>query len=643
MQIPDSGLNKKKILIVTQYFWPENFRINEVVKFLRKKNHAVTVLTGKPNYPTGILDKNYSKNPKRFNNFYGAKVIRVPIVLRKNSTVFNLFINYLSFNISSILFSYHKLKNKNFDFIITHATSPVTVALTSLFYKKISKAKHIIWVLDLWPEIVFELKIIKNKYIYYFLRKVVNFIYDNSDLILAQSVSFKKYIAAQIYKSNIERIKLFYSWGDILPIKKKIFSNKKKFNIVFTGNIGEAQNFQLILNIVNKLKNHHNIHFTMVGSGRNETNIIKKSTDMKLTNVTFVSQVPFNKIKDYLINADALLLPLNSGKIISFTIPGKFQTYLCAGKPIIGLIGGDAKNIINSHNLGFASESQNPVFWKNKILKMANLSKNQKENIRKNAIYFSNKFFNKNKILNSFNSYFGDKIFYKNNNIRLVTSCNFYNFNNNFILSGLNLAFIGSLAKKQLFIHKNMYHWPDGLFQKRFFEKNVNKISGRNLLSNIILPRIIKKIYILGNASKKQIDYVTARFKKPVEHIDLPYSNSVYDIFLSKNIPKHFQKTDLIILTLPTPKQEQLANLLSEGDHYKIICIGGALAMVVGDEKPVPIYLENILGVEAIWRLRSDTYRRSIRLISTLIFYIIGELFGSFKEIRGYVLNDKKN
>ena len=229
MQIPDSGLkNKKKILIVSQYFWPENFRINEAVKFLRKKKHDVTVLTGKPNYPYGVLDKEFVKNPNKYNNFYGAKVIRVPIVLRKKSTKFNLFINYLSFNINSIFFSYFKLKKKKFDFIITFATSPVTVALTSIFYKKIFKSKHIIWVLDLWPEIIFELKIIKNKLIYYFLKKIVNYIYSKSDLILAQSHSFKKYITSEIYKSNLERIKIFNSWSEIPFINNKFNSNKKK-------------------------------------------------------------------------------------------------------------------------------------------------------------------------------------------------------------------------------------------------------------------------------------------------------------------------------------------------------------------------------------------------------------------------------
>lgn len=643
MQIPDSGLkNKKKILIVSQYFWPENFRINEAVKFLKKKRHDVTVLTGKPNYPYGVLDKEFVKNPNKYNNFYGAKIIRVPIVLRKKSTKFNLFINYLSFNINSIFFSYFKLKKNKFDFIITFATSPVTVALTSIFYKKIFKSKHIIWVLDLWPEIIFELKIIKNNLIYYLLKKIVNYIYSKSDLILAQSHSFKKYITSEIYKSNLERIKIFNSWSEIPFINNKFDHNKKKkYNIFFTGNIGEAQNFDLVLKVIRQLKNHHKIHFTIVGSGRNELSILQKSRNMKLTNITFVKQVSIKKIKAYFKFADALLLSLSPGKIISSTIPGKFQTYLSAGKPIIGLIDGETKNIINSCNLGFASESQNAIFWRKKIIEIVNLSKIQKETIKKNAMHLCNQVFNKNRILNLLNRYLEDKTIYKENlNIRLITSCNLYNLNNNFILSGLNLAFIGTLAQKQLFIHKDMYHWPDGLFQKRFFNTKVKKISGRSLLRQLVIPRIVKKIYILGNASKRQIDYLVSRFNKPVEHISLPFSESVYDIFLTKKLLKSFKKTDLIFITLPTPKQEHLANLLSQYENYKIICIGGALSMVVGDEKPVPLYLENVLGAEAIWRLKNDTYRRSVRLITTLIYYLSGELFGSFRRIKGYVVNE---
>jgi glycosyltransferase involved in cell wall biosynthesis len=569
MQTPNFGLkDKKKILVVTQYFWPENFRINEIVRFLKKKKYNVTVLTGQPNYPEGVLNLEYQKDPNNFNNFYGAKIIRVPIILRKKSTKFNLFVNYISFNLNSLLFSYFKLRKQKFDFIITFATSPVTVALTSVFYKKIFKSKHILWVLDLWPEIIFELKIIKNKLLYFFLKKIVNYIYEKSDLILAQSTSFKKHITSQIYKSNLERIKVFNSWTEIPFIKSRFNFNKKKiYKIYFAGNIGEAQNFDLVLGVIKQLKKHPTIHFTLVGSGRNELNILEKSKNMGLTNISFVKQVSLEKIKEFYKSADALLISLNSSKIISSTIPGKFQTYLSAGKPIIGLIGGETKDIINYYKLGFASESQNVFFWEKKILKVVNFSKTKRKEISKRAKYLCNKIFNKKKILNSLHSYLTDNNLYKENlNIKLITSNNLYNLNNNFILSGLNLAFIGTLAQKQLFIHKNMYHWPDGLFQRRFFKTKVIKISGRTLLRELIIPKIIKKIHILGNASTKQIDYIATRFGKPVQHTPLPFFNSAYDIFLSNKFPKTFNKTDLIFITLPTPKQEHLANLLSQNN-----------------------------------------------------------------------------
>ena len=163
MQIPKSGSrNKKKVLIISQYFWPENFRINEIVKFLRSKNYYVTVITGLPNYPNGKLFKEFSQNTEYFSKYCGAEIIRVPIILRERSTKINLFLNYLSFNFSSIFFSFFKIRKRKYDIIFTFGTSPVTVSLTSIFYRNYFKAKHVLWLLDVWPEIIFELKILKN-------------------------------------------------------------------------------------------------------------------------------------------------------------------------------------------------------------------------------------------------------------------------------------------------------------------------------------------------------------------------------------------------------------------------------------------------------------------------------------------------
>ena len=648
MQIPKSGSrNKKKVLIISQYFWPENFRINEIVKFLRSKNYYVTVITGLPNYPDGKLFKEFSQNTEYFSKYCGAEIIRVPIILRERSTKINLFLNYLSFNFSSIFFSFLKIRKRKYDIIFTFGTSPVTVSLTSIFYRNYFKAKHVLWLLDVWPEIIFELKILKNKILFYFLKRIVNFIYSRTDLILAQSKSFVEIVKSEIYKNDISKIKFFPSWSE-LPLvklkKKKPILDKNFFNILFAGNLGEAQNFPLIVDVFHKLRYNKNIRLTILGSGRNEfeTKLIVKKYN--LSNIFFIPQVQLHEVSSYLDSADALLISLKSGRTISSTIPGKLQTYLSTGKPIIGLIDGEVKDIIKNYNLGFATNSTNLDFICKNILNIVNLDNRSKYIIRKNSFKLLNTIFNKKKIFEQLLNYFKQVVNQKPiTTIRLLNSFDLSTINKNFILSGLNLAFIGTLAKKELYIHKNMYHWPDGLFQRRFFNRRVKKISGRSLINLMKVPKKIKKIYILGNSSSRQVNFIKNKFKKKVTHIKLPYSESVYEIYKYNLATKIFKDSDLIFVTLPTPKQEHLAFLLAQNNNYKIICIGGALSMIVGEEKSIPYYLESILGAEAIWRLKTDTIRRSQRLFSTLFYYVVGELFNIYKNIKGKLVNVQRS
>ena len=151
-----------KILIITQYFWPENFRINELVEEFLKLGHHITILTGYPNYPEGEIYPEFRKNSRKFDKFYGAEIIRVPILPRKKSKI-NLSLNYLSFLINSILFGYFRLRNKDFDLIFTFQLSPITVCVTSAFFKKLKKSKNVIWVLDLWPDTLVAFNILKRK------------------------------------------------------------------------------------------------------------------------------------------------------------------------------------------------------------------------------------------------------------------------------------------------------------------------------------------------------------------------------------------------------------------------------------------------------------------------------------------------
>jgi exopolysaccharide biosynthesis WecB/TagA/CpsF family protein len=216
--------------------------------------------------------------------------------------------------------------------------------------------------------------------------------------------------------------------------------------------------------------------------------------------------------------------------------------------------------------------------------------------------------------------------------IKLIKSASEIPFDKNFSLSGLNLAFLGYLSANDIKLHKHLLHWPDGIFKGRFFGDYAPKLSGLNLFNSLKIPNTIKSIYILGSVTKTSKEFLRKKFHNlKLIHIDLPYGKveNIYEF-----CPKCFTNEDLIICTLPTPKQEQLAELIMKNNKYfKIICLGGAIAMASGEEKKIPEMLDR-LNLEFLWRLRTDTKRRIVRLFYTFYFYIYGELTLRYHRIK---------
>ena len=629
--------SRLKILIVSQYFWPEKFRVNDIVNYFNSKNIEVEILTGKPNYPGGKLFEDYSKNPDKYKQFNGCKISRVPILTRGSGSNTRLFFNYLSFFFTSIIGGIFIYRKKKFDYIFTFGTSPLTVALTSIILSKICKSKTILWVLDLWPEIIFELGVLKNKYLERILSKLITFIFNKTDIILAQSESYVKLIKRKINNSN--KVYFFPSWpeiqdesdkNDLLDDTVSINNFKDKLNIFFTGSIGDAQNFRTIIEIIEKTKDR-NLKWHIIGGGRRFSELIKLKSLKNLNNLELTDFVPLNEIVKYQKKADVLFLSLKKGKVLSSTIPGKFSTYLKYNKPILGLISGEVKNFINDYNIGSAIEPDNVEKFILEVDKLIELKKkgilnSSYSNHKKLLLKFDFQI-NLNYLNNLLNKY-KENIFKK---FILVTTVTPNLFKKNFILSGLNLAFLGHYVSKELDIYKNMYHWPDGLFKFLFFKKKYKKIPGRDLVEHLEIPEYIDSIHVLGVLTKKGKIYLSQKFKKEIKHTDLPFG--ALDK-IQKHIPVIDENT-LCLLTLPTPKQEQIAKYISDKQSfYKIICIGGALNMLTGEEDPCPKFLENY-GLEAIWRLKTDTKRRAIRLSKSLALFFYGLIFRKFKNLKG--------
>ena len=625
-----------KVLIVTQYFWPEYFRVNDLVLELKKKGIEVDVLTSWPNYPKGFFLKDFLKNRKKYKYYNGCRVYRVPQISRGSGSNFRLTLNYLSFLLCGIFYGTLRVRNKKYDSIITFATSPIIVALVSIVIAKFKNIKHFLWVLDLWPNVLHDLNIFKKKTILYeFFSKIVGFIYRSSNVILCQSLSFKKKIVE--LNTNLKKKTIYFpSWPedkykDYNP-KKEI--NNKEFTILFTGNIGESQNFDLVIKVI--LNCPTNINWIVVGEGRDFEKLKYMKLKYKIDNLQLKGLINYDLLKKYFELSDALLISLRPGDTFDSTIPGKFQTYLNFRKRIIGFIGGEVNTFINKYNLGVANNSQDPVFL-SKLVKnfIEQKSKFNFVNFDKKIDYllhlFSKERLIKKLITNIESLNYLDML-------RVISSTKFINYEKNFIFSGLNLAFMGSYSKGDINITKNHYFWPDGFFVNRLSKNKINKIPGRILIDTLVIDRNIKKIVVIGVLSENSKNYLINKFSIIIEHHKLPIGN-LNDF--KKFIPI-FKKDEVCMLTLPTPKQEILAEYISETQSYfKIFCVGGGLAMISGDEKPIPQKFDHFFFSETVWRLQFETIRRIKRLLSTFIFYLRGELFGKFTNLKLKMLNEK--
>lgn len=625
-----------KVLIVSQYFWPEYFRVNDLVIELKKKGIEVEILTSWPNYPKGFYFKDFLENRKKYKYYNGCRVYRVPQISRGSGSNFRLTLNYLSFLLCGIFFGTLRVRNKKYDSVITFATSPIIVALVAIIIAKFKNIKHFLWVLDLWPNVLHDLNIFKKKTFFYkFFSKIVLLIYKSSDVILCQSLSFKKKIVE--LDINLKKKTIYFpSWPedkfkDYNP-KKEI--NNKKFTILFTGNIGESQNFDLVIKVI--LNCPTNINWVVVGEGRDFEKLKYMKLKYKIENLQLKGLLIYDKLKKYFELSDALLISLRPGDTFDSTIPGKFQTYLNFKKRIIGFIGGEVNTIINKYNLGVASSSQDPVFL-SKLVKnfIEQSSKFNFINLDRKIDYLLN-LFSKERLIKKLITNIDSLI--SLDTLRVISSTKFINYKKNFIFSGLNLAFMGSYSKGDINLSNNLYFWPDGFFVNRLSKNKINKIPGRILIDTLILDQNIKKIIVMGVLSEKSKNYLINKFGIKIEHYQLPFGN-LNDF--KKFIPI-FKEDEVCLLTLPTPKQEILAEYISESQRYfKIFCIGGGLAMISGDEKPIPVKLDHFFFSETIWRLQFETIRRIKRLLSTFVFYLKGELFGKFTNLKLKILNEK--
>lgn len=388
-----------KILIVSQYFWPENFRINDLAQELVQRGHEVTVLTGLPNYPSGEVLNEFKEYPTRFNHFMGVNIVRVPLFPRGKGAL-KLLLNYISFTLAACVLGVWRLWGQKFDVVLTCQLSPVTVGLPGALLAWVKKAPMAMWVLDLWPDTLKAIGILKSPRLLGWVGRLVAFIYRRCDLILAQSKSF----IPKIKNLSGQKIPVVYfpSWAEdvftasaVVPAQE-VPDGNGCFSVMFAGNVGEAQNFACILTAAALLKDRKNIRWLIVGDGR-MTSWVKTQIDtLGLEHsVILLGRHAVERMPAFFAHADAMLVTLADQEIFGMTIPGKLQSYFAAGMPVIAALNGEGASVIQEAQAGLTCMAGDAAGLADLVVQMSEMSSTDRKRMGLNGLEYSRREFDR--------------------------------------------------------------------------------------------------------------------------------------------------------------------------------------------------------------------------------------------------------
>jgi colanic acid biosynthesis glycosyl transferase WcaI len=399
-----------RVLVISQYYWPESFRINDLTDELVKRGHQVTVLTGVPNYPSGSIFSEYENEPKAYSSYKGVEIVRVPIVLRGQSEV-QLALNYLSFIISGTFIGLFKLRKKRFDSIFVFEPSPITVGLPAIVFRYFKKAPIVFWVLDLWPDTLMAVGAFRSKLILKLVGWLVSYIYKRCDLILGQSKSFIWHIRKY---AGHDRVAYFPGWAESVfsfdqfqsPNSR---SEKAQFNVVFAGNVGVSQDFPTVLKAMEHLKENKNICWTIVGDGRIFDWLAAEIVNLGLENVVRLpGRYLMEDMPKFFQDADALLVNLKDDPIFSMTIPGKLQAYLVTGKPILALLNGEGARLVKDSGCGIACDAGDWQCLAESVQKLSKMNPQERDVMGRKGLLLTETEFDREKLISKLENWLQD-------------------------------------------------------------------------------------------------------------------------------------------------------------------------------------------------------------------------------------------
>ena len=348
-----------RVLILTQYYYPETFKSTDIGEELVKRGHQVDVLCGIPNYPEGKYYKGYGLLRKRCEKVNGVNIYRCIQTPRgKSASSIGLSLNYISFVVfASLWVLFFFAWRKKYDAIITHEPSPITQIIPAILLGKIRKTPVYSWIMDIWPDSAMAaIGPDRAPMIRKMLSAVTEFVYRNSKLVLVTSKGMMELVNREHDYSD--KLVYFPNWCDDIKALPQEESQKlpEGFKIMMAGNLNTGIGVEGVINLVDRLKNHKDLWFVFVGGGTSEEMMREELKKRDINNVIMTGRLPFSQMPSLYAQADVMLLTLRktTQPHLRATVPARLQSYLAAGKPVLAMIDGCSADIINQSNCGFA-------------------------------------------------------------------------------------------------------------------------------------------------------------------------------------------------------------------------------------------------------------------------------------------------
>ena len=391
----------KKILIVTECFYPEEFKINDVALEWKQKGYDVDVLTMVPSYPISEVFDEYKNKWYQKESWKGITIYRVKAVTGYKTSLFKKLLKYFAFMVMGSIVSL--FIGKKYDYIFGFSMSALTGMVPAVVLKQFYNRPVTLWVQDIWPDSVYAYGFKKSKILEFFLNGFVKYVYRYTSNFAISAKGFKKKIL--LYSDNSKEIIYAPNWSDYLnrDLEKFTFSNDDKTHLTFAGNIGTVQNLDNVIEAFGKLSDEflNKAQLNIIGDGSHLEKLKDTVNENNFKNIIFWGRKPREEIYKYLEASDFLIVSLVDKEIFSLTVPAKTQTYIATGKPILAIINGEAANIIKENELGFVCGPNNLEEIKFTFMEAIKSNDEERKKYMKNSDFLTNTVFKKEIIVDN--------------------------------------------------------------------------------------------------------------------------------------------------------------------------------------------------------------------------------------------------